>query len=1036
MSISNDNQAVPVSSIREEYRRLQEVDSFLSDIWQCEVQAYEHPGDYDGITNGAGRPSPALDTSASGGHRNRPNSDGTIADANVFPYHSALYPLLDCYDSIREDVASDLKQAAVPPSEAPDPLSTNGHRRSKFSLRLDPQGFHIEELGFLDGHLPNSAWAIRETLMPQRRREDYLTYVLHGHEADEDDEIIPVTEQHPNGQDQDATSLPRPRFWEILMNNNPRIASSNVSLAPDNEDDEHHDRDYETQKARHARNFSFLSWWEREIVSNPTYTLKSSPESKGATSLSTSFSAECLFATSPMDANLVLLRVLKHAMSDLQRDFRLARGVLLLIADWCLCDDAYNVRDSSVNSRCKAAEESSETTGEGIETLRRLLTIISSEYVHCAGFCHEWYMENGGDMHAAEMNANQHHAARNAHGDESIDLEETSDEDSDEWDTSYNAPLNDSRALDSPTHYCYDWFQVLGSLSTVLAYGIPFMTQQHTSVICAFVLREIDYVIGVSDTDRPNKKEDTDNGKGDAASEKTSLNSRYKGYLKQNLFLLNNSDSDTRRAAAGQNEGWHRPSENSGRQIHINLLIAIVNGLRRHAIADRLRLERAFHNLNAVSDGSTGDHDLGSSTLIERATASFNNCIEAIVDIGERVLLTLPTNSQTSLLGGLIVRAFLEAHIESEVLDTIGDDQLYLARDGNSHLRSIIEPLRYADAISNASVNPVWDPSHSAKYDDKNVASVSQLIGQPSQDVQDLVKGLFVRNLVDLRISGLGYGDFRVWLPSYSQPLAPEPLLFHFSSNFPHLPLHWVRDEEGNDLDDAGISSRYDFTLLLFLREWNRPWSPKSHLSFSHPFRSAVRQLALCAHRFGVPSDIVALVNSFLPRSWWPDDRLACWCRECQLLQLKDHFQAKISSRKSNWNQDDVVFMKPSYSPTTRPKTYAPLLVCKCNVALASSKDHMRYLHQEGHKRHCGLPPFRPFCEEDNAFCREVLGEHEDRNLLADENAEENWVEEGNLSDEDDDWESVHSDEELTEKKTMTEKILAFFEEKSYKHLR
>jgi hypothetical protein len=96
----------------------------------------------------------------------------------------------------------------------------------------------------------------------------------------------------------------------------------------------------------------------------------------------------------------------------------------------------------------------------------------------------------------------------------------------------------------------------------------------------------------------------------------------------------------------------------------------------------------------------------------------------------------------------------------------------------------------------------------------------------------------------------------------------------------------------------------------------------------------------------------------------------------------------------------------------------------------------MRYLHQEGHKRHCGLPPFRPFCEEDNAFCRDVLEESEDRDSQADEDCNESWNEEGNLSDEDDDWESVHSDEALSERKTMSEKILAFFEEKSYKHLR
>ena len=546
------------------------------------------------------------------------------------------------------------------------------------------------------------------------------------------------------------------------------------------------------------------------------------------------------------------------------------------------------------------------------------------------------------------------------------------------------------------------------------------MTQQHASVICAFVLRELDHMVGAPDLDRQNVK-----GEGDVSS-------RYKGYLKQNLFLLNNTDYDNQRTTGGQ-ENWSRPFENTaGRQIRINLLVSIINGLKRHAIFDRQQLDKL------VQGSSDGQQD-----LITRSLTSFNTCVDAIVDIGERMLLKLPTNAQTCILGGMVVRALLEVHLESDDVVNFGGDQLYVAENESARLLSMIEPLRYANAISNAST----------VYHLKT--STSRLIGRPSQTVQELVKALFVRDLVDLRISGFGYGDFLVW---FGLPLYPSPLLFDYRSNFPQSSEVWAKDEvrlsfcnfwllvrlafttcnlayqEGADLDYSGLASRYDFTLLLFLREWSSPWTAGNHLSFSFPFRSSVRQLALCAHRFGVPSDIVASVNSFLPRSWWPDDRLSCWCRECQLVDLKNQYRDKILSRQSNWSANDVASIIPP-SPPARPKSSLQMLTCKCTVALACSREHIRYLYQEGHKRVCGFPPFRPFSEEDRAFCCDLLRNGDDNAQVATEDAENFFDDDGDGSgDEDGDWESVNSNEELTEERTKSQRILTYFEEKSYKY--
>ena len=209
---------------------------------------------------------------------------------------------------------------------------------------------------------------------------------------------------------------------------------------------------------------------------------------------------------------------------------------------------------------------------------------------------------------------------------------------------------------------------------------------------------------------------------------------------------------------------------------------------------------------------------------------------------------------------------------------------------------------------------------------------------------------------------------------------------------------------------------------MVLLREWNKPWSPGSNLSFSIPFRSAIRELALCAHRYGVPSDIVETVNSFLPRLWWRDERSVCWFTDCQLKCMHDHFQSKIISRQSNWIDRESAFTP--HAIDSRSKAH-PLVTCKCGVVLACSKEHIGFIHQEGHARCCGLPPYRPLSGEDIAFIRDILDETAGQLEGV-----------SNSNDDEDDWESVNTDEEFLEDKTMSQKIRKYFEENSFRHVR
>lgn len=162
-----------------------------------------------------------------------------------------------------------------------------------------------------------------------------------------------------------------------------------------------------------------------------------------------------------------------------------------------------------------------------------------------------------------------------------------------------------------------------------------------------------------------------------------------------------------------------------------------------------------------------------------------------------------------------------------------------------------------------------------------------------------------------------------------------------------------------------------------------------------------------------------------MPRVWWPDDRRCCWCQDCQLDQLSRVFNNKVRSRKSNWGK------QPGLGLETKKKSKPDTLnTCSgCQVALACSKEHMKFLHRDGHKRYCGLPPFRaPFAEEDNNLCREVLGTLDDvPDAVPDDHHD------SNQDDDNDDgsWESVDSNQDAADGRSDV--IFTYFNNKSYK---
>jgi hypothetical protein len=429
--------------VQEELKSLQEIENLLAELWQQEVHQYEQtittsssslsvPGVLPG---GRGSDGNNSNNYLNDGHgnihncvsRNHANSTGTIENESLFPYHTALYPLLDCYDSILDGGYNDIRMmpysslSVVRPSPAPMPFELDAHRRSVNSPRIDRHGIHVEELDEITEHLPNSAWAVQQSLFPHHRKLQYNNnYMEYQMKCNNDHHQISTPIHHNENQDLERFRKDDYRFWNVLLNPEleawSNLLSEDLSMLSEAEsdndeweenfEDTESDRDPEAEprytgldrmkSARYARDFRFLRWWRRAIILERRGVIHGPVEVREdrLTLNNDRYSPESLFAdsTSSSSAMIILLKVLKHALSDLQRELRLAQAVVLLIADWKLCDD-------TKGRACEGTEVASNhgtDAIDGVDCLRRLLLIISSEYFSsCGGYCHEQYIANG-----------------------------------------------------------------------------------------------------------------------------------------------------------------------------------------------------------------------------------------------------------------------------------------------------------------------------------------------------------------------------------------------------------------------------------------------------------------------------------------------------------------------------------------------------------------------------------------------------------------------------------------------------------------
>jgi hypothetical protein len=348
-----------------------------------------------------------------------------------------------------------------------------------------------------------------------------------------------------------------------------------------------------------------------------------------------------------------------------------------------------------------------------------------------------------------------------------------------------------------PDHCCTDWLGlVTESLPQLLTHGISFITSEHASILAAFVRRGyeagssvsyFDPIVGIHST--PGE-----------------LAARQKSVLKRNLFILRSMETeeeedDDRRPERGD------PSE---------LVGTIVISLGAHAVTTRGTLKTIQQLLNRNDEAGTAIPLEELCHLIDRLVDSYYNCIRALVDIGESSITRLAPTSRALNACSLLVKSLVEAYLDpipsmASCLQSFG----YLGRL-RSELQglSLINPTRYSEAVACATKRfqgrykySNMDNYHCTKQNDlveiraTNMPSIDATKARlndffeqsPGNDVKDVVRDLFARDLISLQHSGCGYGDVLVWLGFEVNPF--DPILYQDINNHP------TPDDEGHEWD-------------------------------------------------------------------------------------------------------------------------------------------------------------------------------------------------------------------------------------------
>lgn len=529
--------------------------------------------------------------------RNYINAAGVVQDTSLFPYHTAMYPLLDAYDCLYEPHQFQSKE---------EPVDEDAYRYCPsypIQDRLLDQDMEVEDNLF--GYIPSTMQAVLESLVLSKINWD----------NDSEDDL----------STREIFLIMTKDFWRHSRDKFMILKNSSLVLNPSD----------------------LERYWATKINEIPEqcshFLFQGSEEAFPRASMR-QFGINYL-PESRTERVSVLLRLLRHSLSELQRDYKISAAVLMCLQRFHDLDD--------------------------VSVLRRLLAILDEEYIEC------------------------------------------------------DFPCN----ADSRIHHCRDWaLQVLNPLRDLLGLGITFITEDHVYCILGF-LKNV-YLRGFG-----------------------SLTSKD---------IKNNASVHLKRAIAAEGR-----TESFNSRIPIFLITIIIRSMGARASIELKRLEIFREEL---------DNELVNMELCVQSLRSYMNCLRLLIHIGEITVQLLPENERFYPIASEIVKSLYYAVTVVEQVDEIFSDDLpssesfpYLGSSSRHFHQRLCSSQRFSDQIENATeyntklLKKPKLPSNSS-IQQKLTAEIDFLrLGRPPCNVQRVVKALFARDLVNVRLSRMGYGDFLLW---------------------------------------------------------------------------------------------------------------------------------------------------------------------------------------------------------------------------------------------------------------------------------
>jgi hypothetical protein len=225
------------------------------------------------------------------------------------------------------------------------------------------------------------------------------------------------------------------------------------------------------------------------------------------------------------------------------------------------------------------------------------------------------------------------------------------------------------------------------------------------------------------------------------------------------------------------------------------IISILVISLGAQAVMSRATLKALQNLLDTYSEDDSEPSREELCRLIDHSMDSFYNCIRSLVEIGESSIQRLAPTGQAIDVCSLIVKSLVQAYLDPTESAVTGYRSTgYLGRlRSDLQTKSLISPTRYSEGISQATVCFQRRAASSTLngHDSTEIQTIkaykSSLAGffrqTPSNDVKDVVRDLFIRDLISIQHSGCGYGDVLVWLGFEVHPF--DPIIFQDINNHP-----------------------------------------------------------------------------------------------------------------------------------------------------------------------------------------------------------------------------------------------------------